>query len=246
MAVDRQVIIVTGGTRGLGGALVDRLLEKGHAVSTCGRSRTPLVDQWEAAHADSGRFHFAAVDLSRAESIPDYVRQVHDRFGRIDVLINNAAIAHDGVLALETEDRIAQMLQVNLQAAVLMAKHCSRWMLVQRHGVIINVSSIIAQRGFSGLAVYASTKSALEGLTRALAREMGARGIRVNAIAPGYLDTEMSASLEGAQRQQIIRRTPLGRLGTVDDVVPCVEFLISPGAGFITGQVITIDGGSTV
>lgn len=246
MAVDRQVIIVTGGTRGLGGALVGRLLEQGHAVSTCGRSRTPLVDQWEAAHVDSGRFHFAAVDLSCAESIPEYVRQVHDRFGRIDVLINNAAIAHDGVLALETEDRIAQMLQVNLQAAVLMAKHCSRWMLVQRHGVIINVSSIIAQRGFSGLAVYASTKSALEGLTRALAREMGARGIRVNAIAPGYLDTEMSASLEGAQRQQIIRRTPLGRLGTVDDVVPCVEFLISPGAGFITGQVITIDGGSTV
>jgi 3-oxoacyl-[acyl-carrier protein] reductase len=119
-------------------------------------------------------------------------------------------------------------------------------MLVQRQGAIINISSIIAQRGFSGLAMYAATKAGLEGLTRALARELGSRQIRVNAIAPGYLETEMSAALDEGQRQQIIRRTPLGRLGQVADVVPCVEFLLSPGARFITGQVITIDGGSTV
>lgn len=241
-----QVILISGGTRGLGGALVEHLLAQGHQVATCGRTRSPLIAGLEERAECAGRLMFQAVDLSDTAAIPQFVNDVYSHFGRIDALINNAAIAHDGVLALETEARIEQMLQVNVNAAILLAKHCTRWMLLRRQGVILNISSIIARRGFSGLSVYGATKAALEGFTRSLAREVGSRGIRVNAIAPGYLETEMSESLGEAQRQQIIRRTPLGRLGTVADVLPCVDFLLSPQAGYITGQVITIDGGSSV
>ena len=168
------------------------------------------------------------------------------RFGRLDALINNAAVAIDGVLALAMEEDIETMLDVNLKAALLLCKEASRHMLAQRSGVILNISSIIAERGFSGLAGYAATKAGMVGMTRALARELGGRNIRVNALAPGYLETDMSASLEDRQRDQIIRRTPLGRLGTPADIVPTVRFLLSPDSGFLTGQVITIDGGASV
>jgi len=119
-------------------------------------------------------------------------------------------------------------------------------MLVQQAGHIVNISSIIGQRGFSGLAAYAATKAGIDGMTRALARELGGRQIRVNAIAPGYLETEMSHGLSSDQHAQIVRRTPLGRLGRVDDIVPWLEFLLSDGSGFATGQVITVDGGATL
>ncbi len=118
-------------------------------------------------------------------------------------------------------------------------------MLLESGGAIINISSIIGERGFSGLAGYAATKAGMLGMTRALARELGPRNIRVNAIAPGYLDTEMSQELSETQRSQIVRRTPLGRLGKIDDITPVADFLLSPSAAFITGQVITVDGGAT-
>jgi 3-oxoacyl-[acyl-carrier protein] reductase len=164
----------------------------------------------------------------------------------LDALINNAGVAQDGVLAMMPEEQIERMLQVNLQAALLLTKECVRWMLLQGQGNIISVSSILAERGFSGLAAYAATKAGLIGMTRSLARELGPRQIRVNAIAPGYVETEMSDSLDMQQRQQIIRRTPLGRLATTEDIVPVVEFLLSPASQFITGQTIVVDGGASV
>src|SRR5262249_28152188 len=151
----------------------------------------------------------------------------YQRFGRIDALVNNAGVAHDGVLATMPDEQIQQMLSVNLQAALLLSKECSRLMLLEQGGVIVNISSIIGEHGFSGLAAYAATKAGLLGMTRALARELGPRNIRVNAVAPGYLDTEMSHGLSEAQRAQIVRRTPLSRLGQVDDVVSVVDFLLS-------------------
>ncbi len=237
-------IIVSGGSRGLGQAITEHLLACGHRVATFSRKPTSFIERATDEFAD--RFIFRSGDARDADTLQQFVDSVARQWQRIDGLINNAGIAHDGVLATQPNADIDRMLDINLRGSLVLARECARHMLVQRAGSIINISSIIAQRGFAGLAAYAATKAGQEGMTRALAREMGSRGIRVNAIAPGYLDTEMSEGLEAAQRDQIIRRTPLGRLGTAADVTPIVEFLLSDASRFVTGQVITVDGGATV
>ena len=238
------VAIVSGGSRGLGRAIVNGLLEEGYHVASFSRSTSTDVNELEDQFAET--FWFQQLDASNSQALVHFVQDVHGRWGRVDALVNNAGIAHDRVLALATDEQISQMLEINLQAAIVLARECSRWMLTQQSGNIINISSIIADRGFSGLATYAATKAGMNGMTRSLARELGPRGIRVNAIAPGYLTTDMSSGLNEAQQQQIIRRTPLGRLGTVEDVVPLVKFLLSPDSNYITGQVMTVDGGSSL
>lgn len=220
-----------------------RLLDAGHDVASFSRNATEDVREIEKGFPS---FYFQQIDAARIDALVDFVAKARDRFGRLDALINNAGIAHDTVLALMHDDAIQQMLDINLRSAIILAREASRVMLLQQSGSIVNIASIIANRGFSGLSVYAATKAGLIGMTHSLARELGPRGIRVNAIAPGYLETDMSGTLDENQRQQIVRRTPLGRLGTVQDVVPVVEFLISPGSAFITGQVMTVDGGASV
>lgn len=239
-----RTVLISGGSRGLGEAIVADLLHHGWQVATFSRSTTDFLRACERDFAD--RFFCQEVDASDSASLHQFVMATHRRFGRIDALINNAAVAVDGVLALAREEDLQRMLDINLMGALVLAKECSRLMLAQKDGVILNISSIIAQRGFSGLVGYAATKAGMIGMTMSLARELGPRNIRVNAIAPGYLETEMSSSLDEARRAQIIRRTPLGRLGQTSDVVPWVRFLLSPEAGFVTGQVITIDGGSSI
>jgi 3-oxoacyl-[acyl-carrier protein] reductase len=214
-------------------------------VATFSRTSTEFVRR-TSEEFGTDRFLFAELDAADPVALRKFVADIQNRFERIDALINNAAVAIDGVLALSRDEDIRKMLDVNLQAALILARECSRWMLLRNAGSIVNISSIIASRGFSGLATYAATKAGLIGMTRALARELGPRNIRVNAVAPGYLETDMSQTLSEFQRQQIIRRTPLGRLGTAADVVPWIEFLLSPQSRFVTGQVITIDGGATV
>jgi 3-oxoacyl-[acyl-carrier protein] reductase len=167
------------------------------------------------------------------------------KHGRIDALINNAGVAESAVLPLLRPDQIQRVLSINLEAAIMIAQAVSRIMLSQRSGRIINVSSIVGSRGFSGLSVYSATKAALDGLTRSMARELGPRGILVNSLAPGFIETDMSDEMPPAQRKQVIRRTPLGRLGNLADVTGVVRFLLSPASAYITGQVITVDGGST-
>jgi 3-oxoacyl-[acyl-carrier protein] reductase len=239
-----ETVLISGGSRGLGQAMVESLLADGYNVATFSRSATPFTTQTERNLSD--RFLYESIDATNLEALRAFVKRTSERFGEITALINNAAVAVDGVLALAREEDLDRMLDVNLKAALVLSKECSRLMLAQGHGHIINVSSIIALRGFSGLVGYAATKAGLVGMTRALARELGARNIRVNAIAPGYLETEMSGSLSEEGKAQIIRRTPLNRLGTVDDVVPWVKFLLSPQSRFVTGQVIAIDGGASI
>lgn len=241
--MSNRVILISGGSRGLGEAFVRRFFALGDTIATFSRKRTKSIDELHEQAPE--RMFYREVDATDADALRDFVTAVHEKHGRIDALINNAGIAHDGVLATMSDDRIDQMLEINLRASLILARECSRLMLLACQGSIVNISSIIASRGFSGLSAYAATKAGQLGMTRALARELGPRNIRVNAIAPGYLETEMSHGLDEGQRGQIIRRTPLGRLGKPEDIVPCVEFLLSPGAAFITGQVITIDGGST-
>lgn len=239
-----RTVVLSGGSRGLGQAIAQGLLDDGWNVATFSRCVTPFVQASQQRFAD--RFHYESLDASVNDALRQFVADVHQRFGQVDALINNAAIAVDGVLALAREEDLERMLDINLKASLLLAKECSRLMLVRRQGIILNIASIIAERGFSGLVGYAATKAGMIGMTRSLARELGARNIRVNALAPGYLETEMSESLGQTQREQIVRRTPLGRLGRAEDVVPWVRFLLDPSSGFVTGQVITIDGGASV
>ena len=235
-------IIVSGGSRGLGQSIVSGLLDAGHHVATFSRSKTPFIESLSGHE----RFTYQSTDATDTQALVEFVSNFQSASGRIDALINNAGVAYDGVLALTSESDISKMLDINLKASIVLAKECVRHMLGQNSGNIINISSLIAQRGFTGLSAYAATKAGMIGFTKSLAREVGGRGIRVNAIAPGYLETDMSEELTDRQREQIRRRTPLGRLGTSEDVVPVVEFLLSPASQFITGQVVTVDGGAGI
>jgi 3-oxoacyl-[acyl-carrier protein] reductase len=242
---DPRVVIVTGGSRGLGAGLVRAFLEDGDIVATCSRSATPETDAWSAEESLNGRFHYEAVDISSDEECGRFVHNVLERFGRIDVLVNNAGVARDGVLALVQKDDLDTVLNLNLRGTIQLTRLVSRRMLRQHSGRIINISSIVGLSGYRGLSVYSATKAALDGFTRALARELGSRGITVNSVAPGYLRTEMSHGLDEAQLGQIARRTPAGRLGDPEDVAAAVRFLASPEANFITGHVLVVDGGLT-
>jgi 3-oxoacyl-[acyl-carrier protein] reductase len=237
-------IIVTGGSRGLGASFVQAFLDDGDRVATNSRSSTPLVEKWAATYPD--HFHYAAFDMRDKAATDAFVRDVVDRWGGVDVLVNNAGLAREGMLALFPDDQVDEVVDINLKATIHITRVVSRRMLARRRGCIINISSIIGISGYRGLSVYGATKAALDGFTRALARELGGAGIPVNSIAPGYLETDMTETLSGDQLGQIARRTPMGRLGTPDDVVGAVRFFASPAASFITGQTLVIDGGITV
>ncbi len=233
-------IIVSGGSRGLGKAIVEALLPEGFKVSTFSRNPT----EFTASLAERPDFFYCSADSASDKSLATFVRHAEDRLGPPYGLVNCAGIAIDGVLATMPNDSIQKMLDINLKGTLHLTKLVTRRMLIAKAGgVILNISSIIGLRGYSGLAAYAATKGGMDAVTRALARELGDRGVRVNSIAPGYLKTEMTDELGDQQRSQIIRRTPLGRLGTPQDVVGSVLFFLSPAAEFITGQVLVVDGG---
>jgi 3-oxoacyl-[acyl-carrier protein] reductase len=239
------VVVITGGSRGLGAGLVQSFLDLGDTVATCSRSATENTEAWTSDPGLDGRFHYAPVDLAHVKACEGFIHGVIERFGRIDVLVNNAGVARDGVIALIRDDDIDDVIDLNLRATIHITRLVTRRMLVQHSGRIINVSSIVGLSGYRGLSVYSATKAALDGFTRALARELGSRGITVNSVAPGYLRTEMSHGLDEAQLGQISRRTPAGRLGEPEDVAAAVRFLASPEAGFVNGQVLVVDGGLT-
>ncbi len=238
------VSIVSGGSRGLGLAIVEALLARGDRVATFSRSGSPALASLAAAHGE--RFHVEQCDAASSPAIQGFVSRVAARFGGIDHCIANAAIAQEGVLATMRDDEIEAMLAVNVKGSIVLVRECVRQMLVAPPGdrSVTLVSSVVAARGSPGLSVYAATKAAVEGFGISLARELGPRGIRVNTVAPGFLETDLSAPLSPENRDRIARRTALGRLGTSGDVVGTVAFLASPAASFLTGQVVGIDGGA--
>ena len=238
----KKHILVSGGSRGLGQTLVRGLLDAGYCVSTFSRQATDFT---RAAAADAS-FFFAEADVSQPVQLEQVVTSAVENFGRPYGLINCAGVARDGVLATMPESQIDQLLSINLAGTLHLTRRVVRSMLLEPgDGVILNVSSIIGLRGYRGLSAYAATKAGMDGITRALARELGGKGIRVNSIAPGYLTTEMTHGLDDRQQQQIVKRTPLGRLGSPQDVLGPVLFMLSDQARFITGQVLVIDGGIT-
>jgi 3-oxoacyl-[acyl-carrier protein] reductase len=241
--VGERHVVISGGSRGLGKAIVEGLLGAGYRVSTFSRNKTEFIE----GLAGNNRFFFAPADLADGPSVAAFFKAAEKSFGVPYGLINCAAIAADGLLATMPEETIKKLVAVNVEGTLRLTRLVVRKMLVSKAGgVILNISTISALRGFRGLAAYAFTKGGIDSFTRALARELGEQNIRVNSIAPGYYDTEMSHSLSAEHKQQILRRTPLGRLGVPQDIVGAILFFLSDQASFITGQVLVIDGGSTV
>ena len=238
-----NVVLVSGGSRGLGLATVHELLKQNYRVATFSRSSSEPIEALRNEFGD--RLWTSNGDMSDPESLKLVVDAVENEFGPIYGLVNNAGIAFDGVLAGMAPGNIEQLITVNLTGALLLTRVVLRRMILRKGGSIVNISSIIGLRGYSGLAAYSATKAGLDGISRALARELGSRQIRVNSLAPGYLETEMTHGLDDCQREQIVRRTPLGRLGCPSDVVPVILFLLSPESGFVTGQTLVVDGGIT-
>jgi 3-oxoacyl-[acyl-carrier protein] reductase len=238
------VSVISGGSRGLGLAIVESLLARGDRVATFSRSGSPALSVLAAAHPD--QLHIDQLDAADSPAIQAFVNRVATRFGRIDHCIANAAIAHEGVLATMRDDQIDSMLDVNVKGSIVFVRECVRQMLMGDSAgrTVTLISSVVAERGSPGLSVYAATKAALEGFGISLARELGPRGIRVNTIAPGFLETDLSATLSAENRARIARRTALGRLGTSADVAGAVSFLASFAASFVTQQVIRVDGGA--
>lgn len=244
MSEKKPVIMVTGGSRGLGRGIIQDLLQHGYRVATFSRSQTDFIKNALSEYSDD-QFIWEAIDANNISAVDTFIQSVYKKFDRLDGLVNNAGVAADGVLTMTQDADIEKVMQLNLMTAIKITRSCVKKMLIKKAGSIVNISSIVGIRGYSGLAVYSATKAGLDGFTRAMARELGDRNIRVNSIAPGYLETEMSSSLGDNQRGQIIRRTPLGRLGNVDDVANVVRFLLSADSRFITGQTIAVDGGIT-
>lgn len=242
----KKVVIVSGGSKGLGRDVIASFLrDESFCLSTFSRKTTPFIDSIKAKAEYSSRFYFEELDIKNCDNVTQYVYSVHQMFGKVDILINNAGIAKDGVLALQSQNDIDEMIDINIRGTIALTKACTREMLPHAWGRIINITSIIGKSGYRGLSTYSLTKAGLDGFTRSLARELGGRGITVNSIAPGFLETEMTHGLSASQQNQITKRTPVGRLGKPDDVVPLIQFLCSDAASFITGQTIFVDGGLT-
>jgi 3-oxoacyl-[acyl-carrier protein] reductase len=237
------VSVVSGGSRGLGLAIVEALLARGDRVATFSRSGSPALAALATHHAD--RLHTAVCDAADSAAIRRFVAGVAARFGRIDHCVANAAIAHEGVLATMRDDEIESMVAVNVTGSIIFVRECVRQMLIADGDRSVTlISSVVAVQGSPGLSVYAATKAALEGFGISLARELGPRGVRVNAIAPGFLVTELSASLSPDDRARVARRSALGRLGAAGDVAGPVAFLASPASSFVTAQVVGVNGGA--
>jgi 3-oxoacyl-[acyl-carrier protein] reductase len=242
-----QNIIVTGGSRGLGLAMGNALAAAGYRVIALARSNTAEVSAASRAAADSGRgaIEFRPCDLSDLGQIAPLVKGLRADFGPLYGLVNNAGLGTSGLLSTMRDQEIQRLIALNTVSPILLTKYVVRTMMSQREGRIINVSSIVASTGYSGLSVYSATKAALLGFTRSLAREVGPLGITVNAIAPGFVATEMTAELDDSQRQQIARRSALKRMPDPSDVARSVEFLLGEGGRNITGTTLTIDAGNT-
>src|SRR3984957_17798909 len=240
-------VIVTGGSRGLGLGIARKLVESGFHAIVIARKRSA---EFEAATLEMeqvrpGSIRFVPFDLAELESIPELVKKLRKDFGPIYGLVNNAGMSADGVLALTSTHQIEQVVRLNTTSPMVLTKYVVRFMMADGGGRVVNISSIVASTGYNGLSVYAATKASLIGFTRSLAREVGRAGINVNAVAPGFVSTEMTRSLTEESRQRIVRRIALKRLVEVDDVASAVDFLLSEGSRNITGTVMTVDAGNT-
>ena len=241
----KEIVVLSGGSRGLGEGIARDLMANGYVVATFSRSASDFVKEMQESDPENKQFYWEGIDGKEYKLLKPFIQRVYKKYGQIDALINNAAINRDQLISITMEDDINDVIAVNLQSAIFLTQYVSRVMLAQSRGCIVNVSSIAGIRGYKSSSFYGATKAGLDGFARGLARELAVKGIRVNSVLPGYLKTDMSAILDEEQKDKILKRTPLGRLGRVEDVVGIVRFLLTEEAAFITGQSFVVDGGLT-
>lgn len=239
-----EVALVTGASRGIGYAVTLALADAGAAVAVnYEQSREAAESLVESINSGGGRALAVQGSVSDAGQVDAMVGQAQAGLGPVSILVNNAGITRDGLLMRMSEEDFDDVINTSLKGAFLCSRAVVRPMMKARRGSIINISSVIGRRGNAGQANYSAAKAGLLGLTRSLARELGPRGVRVNAVAPGYVETDMTAELPEEMKTQILGNTPLGRLASPADVAGVVAFLASPAAAYITGAVIPVDGG---
>ena len=240
-------VLVTGASRGLGLAIAERLAQDGFNVIAVARRDSEALAEviGNLERSGAGNLTFWPFDLNKIEAIPAFVRELRGRFGAIYGLVNNAGLGSAGLLATMPDDDIEALIRLNTLSPILISKYVVRGMMAEGRGRVINISSIIASTGFKGLSVYAATKASLVGFTRSLAREVGRVGVTVNAIAPGFIATEMTAGMDGVSHERIVGRSALMRLAEPRDVAAMTSLLMGEGGRNISGAVMTVDAGST-
>lgn len=240
----KQTAIVTGGSRGIGRAVAVRLAKDGMNLVINYRGNSAAAEETERLCRELGaEVLLVQGDVSRAEDCEKLAAQAKEAFGRVDVLVNNAGITRDGLLARMTEEDFRAVLDVNLVGPWNMMKVVNRIMMKQRYGRIVNLSSVTGLMGNMGQTNYAAAKAGILGMTKSYAREVASRGITVNAVAPGFIDTDMTEAMPEGAKDKIITGIPMGRTGKPEDVAEAVAFLTSEQAGYITGEVLRVDGG---
>jgi len=242
----KRVALVTGASRGIGRAILEALLNGGQCSAAVGTATTPegAAGITQRISELGGKGEGFSLDLKDREGIAPALERIEEQFGGIDILVNNAGIAKDALLLRMRDEDLDEVLAVNLQAAMLVSKKALRGMLKRRWGRIVNVSSVVASTGNAGQALYAATKAGIEGFTRSLSQEAGSKGITVNCVAPGFIDTDMTRDGIGEEaKAALVEMIPAGRIGRPEEIGACVAFLCSEEASYVTGHTLHANGG---
>ncbi|HEX7477854.1 MAG TPA: 3-oxoacyl-[acyl-carrier-protein] reductase [Polyangiales bacterium] len=245
--LDGKVAVVTGGFRGLGRSMCVTLAKAGaHVVAADVAPEEVGQDTLKAVSEAGGKAELVRLDVTNGEQVDETLKEVAKRLGRLDILVNNAGIARDALLLRVSDEDIQKTFAVNVTGSINCARTAIRVMMRARTGRVVNLASVVAELGNPGQTVYSASKAALIGLTKTLSREYASRGITVNAVAPGFIDTDMTKNLPEEAKKYMLQQIPLGRIGQPDDVAAAVMFLCSDEASYITGQVIRVNGGMYV
>jgi len=243
MKLSGKIALVTGAGRGIGQAIALKLANEGADLMLCARSAGALEETAAQIRALGRKAEIYPLDVSDSAAVDACMAKTIELFGRIDLLVNNAGVTKDTLMIRMKDEDWDEVLRINLKGAFIFGRAAAKVMMKQRSGSIINITSVIGLIGNAGQCNYAASKAGLIGLTKSMAKELAGRGVRVNAVAPGFIVTQMTDVLPEAVKSQLLAKIPLGRLGAGEDIANAVAFLASEDAGFITGQTLTVDGG---